>query len=239
MNYIQQHNFIPESYLLNLTKALPPLEPEHWDRYDNPFERKWVLPRPALFTTFPLPELVRLMQSAMLAQYGRSNVMIDIDHHYTALMVYQPGDYLRIHVDAGIHPISKHKKYVTLLLYFTPAELIFWQGSLCTAASPEFEPFVVDSIVDTIKAQPRDLIMFNNTDASWHSVPTTETTRMVLTISGVTMQHWLPVEEQPLYNNPRERAYFVPNPNEQWSDDLIALRNRRADPTLYKEVYKV
>jgi hypothetical protein len=41
------------------------------------------------------------------------------------------------------------------------------------------------------------------------------------------------------FDNKRQRAFFVPRPGEQWTQDQYDLRNKRADPERYAEVYRV
>lgn len=240
--FTRKPSFIPQEYLNDLLEEIPqtnsiftpasnPQNYKFYDRYDNPFEAKWVLKK-----HIPLLEdIYALMESAMLAQYEAAGVMRDIHKHYYGLFVYQPGDFTRIHVDAGIHPISKLKKFVTLVLYLTDAEIDFWAGQRCTIDNPRALRRVA-----TVSLQPRELIMFQNTDIAWHSVEPVTSTRIAITLSGVCSPINLRNSTlSELWQNQRERAYFVPNPDEVWTPELTALRDKRADPEKYHEVYRV
>jgi hypothetical protein len=151
--------------------------------------------------------------------------------HYCGGFKYMRGDKLDVHVDAGIHPQSKLRKHVTAVLYLgngtTPLEL--WEGENCTSDNPQ-----AVSLAAAIQPQHGTLVVFENNDHGWHGVPicNDEGPRVVVTVSYLS-------DSINAFENKRERAFFVPRPWEEWTAQQYELRNKRADPERYREVYRV
>lgn len=231
--YTLHDDFLPLDYHLELVSKLPPLTLDYYDRYDNPFERKWVLKRHLANESIPiLQNIYHLMERQL--QRLHPLALLDPYNHFSALMIYELGDYTKIHVDAGVHPISKFHKYVTAVLYLTEADIEFWIGSSCVDPNP--------TVIAKLDAHldPRMMITFNNTDTQWHAVPTViKGPRIAITISGVMLDTDTELLNPNQYRNQRERAYFIPNPDETWDEATVALRDKRADLDKYHEVYRI
>jgi Rps23 Pro-64 3,4-dihydroxylase Tpa1-like proline 4-hydroxylase len=165
------------------------------------------------------------------------NLEIDPFRHYWGIHKYRNGDYLNIHVDAGIHPKNKKKKHLTLGLYLSKnwkeenhGHLELWTGDTANLDSARiFE--CKKSILPIFNR----LLLFECTDNSWHGNPvpvncTLDETRIFVTISYLsTDMNFL---------NKRERAFFVPRPNETYTKEMNELRLIRADKNKYKNAYR-
>jgi len=203
----------------------------YWNRYDNPFEKKW-----SLKEKFNLPinisALINLLDTQYdnLSQIFEANLKIDLERHYHGIFRYQLGDYLNVHVDAGINPITKLRKHVTAIMYLTESVLELWSGSNCTNQDKR-----VTHVTELIDAKPGTVIYFENNDFAWHGVsPVYQLGKERILITASFMS-----EEINIWSNIRQRAFFVPRPNEIWSEDIEKLRDVRSDSERYAEVYRV
>lgn len=216
--------------------------PQDWSRYDNPWEHKTVLTKklpsptannrfgfpPPLSPTFDIREAVIatcLERMRLCAPYFshclQPNPFHQIDpyqwvpddtYHYDGVFIYGPGDYLSMHLDAGINPINSMRKHATATLYLThspSSPLRIWRSPKEVAK---------DLYIDVI---PNRLVCFINDDNAWHGAPdpvgNNSEKRVVLTVSFMS-----PAID--LFNNKRTRAYFADTGN----PDIDKLRDARS-----------
>lgn len=238
MNIFVSHNPFPVAALEMAHRVLIRswMDGIGFDRYENPFEQKWTWQDKFNFPQ-PVEDLIRNMEEYLLdAAAGlvpeNCTLAIDQSRHYTGAFVYEHGDFLNVHVDAGVHPDTGWRKAVTALVYLNEgAPLEFWQGDSCMAEDPQLhEPMMV------LKPYVGTVVLFVNDDYAWHGVPMQEADgqRTLLTVSF--LARTLPVEEG--FANTRERAFFLPRPGEEWSEKMYAIRDRRADAERYAEAYR-
>lgn len=216
--------------------------PEYWGRYDNPFERKWTWPDKRHLPQ-QVESLIRQLETTWLHEarhiFGIETLRADLDRHYAGVFKYDAGDKLDVHVDAGICPTNGMRKHVTAVLYLGEigqgGELEFWEGSACTRKrGPHDAPDInVAQVIRAIKPDNGTLVFFENTDYAWHGVANYPSgpPRVVLTVSYLS-------DEVDAFDNKRQRAFFVPRPGDVWDVETYRLRDRRADPERYKEVYR-
>lgn len=208
------------------------LAEEAFDRYDNPFEQKWAL-REKWNQPRDISNMFRYLESlvGMASEIFDVKLKVEENRHYAGLFKYVDGDKLDVHVDAGIYPLDQSlRKHVTVLLYLTDSTspLEFWAGKSCTVESPELYLWRTE-----ILARQGKVVLFENNDYAWHGVPVYcgEEPRMVATVSFLSecLSH---------FQNRRERAFFIPRPDEHWSPETYALRDQRAHSTQHKGVYR-
>ena len=136
--YIYQDNFLNEDFAFNIQKEILDIPDSEWDRYENPFESKYTLRNKY---TFPenLSKLFDELQSIKfinkLSEITGYKLITDPTRNFWGVHKYNNGDKLDIHVDAGLHPITKQKKQVTFGLYLSKnwkkeydCELEIWSG---------------------------------------------------------------------------------------------------------------
>ena len=120
--YIYQDNFLNEDFAFNIQKEILDIPDSEWDRYENPFESKYTLRNKY---TFPenLSKLFDELQSIKfinkLSEITGYKLITDPTRNFWGVHKYNNGDKLDIHVDAGLHPITKQKKQVTFGLYLS------------------------------------------------------------------------------------------------------------------------
>jgi hypothetical protein len=215
-----------------LARAILEMPDDAFDRYENPFEQKYTLR-----DKFHLPVALDLLIQALEHDASRYSELFGISlypdqlRHYCGVFKYLKGDKLDVHVDAGIHPRLKLRKHVTAVLYLghQMAPLELWEGENCAQTNPS-----ISRVADCIAPEHGTLVVFENNDYAWHGVPIcdSEAPRTIITVSYLS-------DAVNVFDNKRQRAFFVPRPWEQWTAEHYDLRNKRADPERYREVYRV
>jgi hypothetical protein len=213
----------------SVDKCLEEIEYLRLERYNNPFERKSFLADkdqldgcPALRYAF-----IELRSATLWVERLLDLKLSHADaRHFGGLFVYGQGDYLEPHVDAGLHPKTGERKVATAVLYLTPATLSFWSGDSCLEASPEVW------LEEARLYRAGQAILFRNTDTAWHSVQTSSTPRVALTVSYMAELDW----SNPNFQNQRTRAYFARRYGIQ--DGLDHLREQRASEEEHEKVYR-
>ena len=211
-----------------------------WDRYENPFEKKYTFNKKNTFGKF-VSKLFEFLESEIfleqLSRHFSTNLEIDPFRHYWGIHKYKDGDFLNIHADAGIHPKNKKKKHLTLGLYLSKdwkeqnnGHLELWTGQ--TANIDNAKIFECKKSILPIFNR---LLLFECNDISWHGNPVPVScpngeVRIFLTISYLS--------QDMSFLNKRERAFFVPRPHEKWSKETEMLRLTRADKYNYNKAYR-
>jgi Rps23 Pro-64 3,4-dihydroxylase Tpa1-like proline 4-hydroxylase len=238
--YAFQDNFLSESYAHAIQTEILDLSGGAWDRYNNPFEQKYTLRDKygfppylkSLFEQFQSPEFV-----SSISEIVGYELFLDTTRNFWGVHIYEPGDYLDIHVDAGYHPTLGMKKQVTLGLYLSldwkseyGCELEIWNGSNCATKNAS-----LSSMADKIEPMYNRMIMFTCDDYSWHGNPTpvvcpATSRRIFLTISYLS--------KNCSDENKRTKAFFIARPTDPQDSEKDRLRILRADPELYKTIYR-
>lgn len=216
-----------------LDEALTFLKDQRYDRYNNPFEQKWTLRKLNLVATNLQEVLISLSDSDTCWWISR---LLDVPieygdvQHYGGVFVYDNGDYLKPHCDAGIHPQNKQHKVVTACLYLTPAVLYFYKGDVCWLDKP-----LIHRIDQVLHIPANSLVLFTNHDTAWHEVPPVTDTRVVITVSYLAPEGF----SDPRFLNQRTRAYFARHMSIPDTPELAELRDKRASEEHHQEVYRV
>lgn len=193
-----------------------------WDRYNNPFEQKWVLHKESYTSHMDrvcdwLHGKIGFVQELA----GDTKLDLDADGHYTAFFKYGIGDYLDLHFDAQRHPLNKKAKVATLLLYLSTDDVVggnfeIWHGGM--------EPLV------SIEPTFNKLVAFEGPEIHGNPTCVESGVRLVCTISFLGSK----------LAAGRERAYFMPRVGlKEWSPEKFKLRDLRADSERYSEAYQV
>jgi len=214
-----------------------------WDRYDNMFEQKWTLRDKndltpnlqKIFDDLTHPDWVQALSKLTGIQ-----LLLDSYKHYWGVHTYDEKDFLKIHVDAGIHPKNGQKKALTFGIYLSSCwnnnfgcELEIWSGDNSQVDDAKLHHKIV-----SISPQFNRAIFFTNTDNSWHGNPEPShgsklSKRIFLTISYLS-------EEQDKYQNKRTRAFFRPLPTD--TEDIKMKMNefsiKRATEAGVQEAYR-
>lgn len=213
---------------------------EKFDRYNNPFEQKYTLRNkhelpPCLKQLFSYLQSDTFVQR--LSAFVGYPLMVDSTRNFHGVHLYENGDSLDIHVDAGIHPTLRHKKQVTVGFYLSHqwkesygCELEIWRGSNAGIEKPE-----IYECVKKIAPVFNRMVIFTNTDNSWHGNPVPadcppEARRIFITVSYLS--------HNTTFDNRRQKAYFVKRPQDPEDAEKDVLRLLRCDPKKYSQVYR-
>jgi hypothetical protein len=200
------------------------------ERYNNPFERKSFLADKDQLDNCPTLRyaFVELRHTTLWVERLLDLRLSRADaRHFGGLFVYEQGDYLEPHVDAGLHPKTGERKVATAVLYLTSAVFSTWHGDVCTKADPEVW------LEESRLYNAGQAILFRNTDTAWHSVPVSPARRIALTVSYMAESDW----SNPNFQNQYTRAYFARRHGIQ--DGLDYLRRQRASEEEHEKVYRI
>lgn len=240
-----QDNFITDVVLATkIQEEILSLPLSEFDRYDNPFEQKYTLRDKSRYP----PTLQRLIDYFVcdefidkLSQVTGHQLLRDDSKNFYGVHVYEPGDKLDIHVDAGLHPDSKLKKQVTLGIYLSyqwsddcGCELEVWRGD--SLDGNNYNSAKLYECVTRIVPRFNRLILFNCDDNSWHGNPNRmtgpETSRRIfVTVSYLS-------NDKDMYKNHKEKAYFIARPGDPIDEEKDRLRQLRANPETCNQVYR-
>jgi hypothetical protein len=248
--YYYQDDILDEEFARELQKEIIELPLEEFDRYNNPFEQKYTYRDKNRYPK-KLKELMEYLTCeefvTYLSEYTGYTLCLDTTKNFYGVHVYNPGDKLDIHVDAGVHPTLNLKKQVTLGIYLSyhwkkenGCALEIWEGDNCTCEMPKLY-----QCVDKIHPMFNRLILFTNTDNAWHGNPDSVVKlsednrgpkRIFITLSY--LSH--PGADSRTDNmNKKKKAYFIARPGDQLDVKKDMLRKLRADPDKCNEVYRV
>jgi len=239
--YASQDNFLHEDFAKSLQKEILDIKKEDWDRYDNPFEQKYTLRDKYNFPPFLVKLFDELTSEKFvneLSEVVGHKLILDSTRNFWGVHIYEPGDKLDIHVDAGYHPTLKLKKQTTLGIYLSyewkeeyGCALEIWRGDNCAKDDAK-----IHEKIASIAPIFNRLILFNCNDYAWHGNPepsrgSPESRRIFVTISYLS--------ENFSDDNKKVKAFFVPRPNDPEDEEKDRLRFLRADPEKYKEIYRL
>lgn len=212
---IVRNNFLPIDEALALQYEILSLPSDRWDRYANPFERKWTLKDKNLkiFEKLTSDEFMRDMESEFDCRLIRDETKL-----YWGVHIFEDGDYLDMHLDASVHPVQKLRKHLTVGLYLSKdwkpengGNLEFSDG---TTVAPFFNTLVAfECTPDTWHGSPKPTVCKNNEK------------RIFVTVSFLS-------DQTP--DTLREKALFRTENN--YVKKVLAAR--RADSSMYKDMYQ-
>lgn len=235
-------NILNVEYAENIQKEIIESSKRHWDRYENPFEKKYtwrnkneLLPlSKLLFENLHKKDFINF-----LSNFTGYQLQEDKSKNWWGIHTFDNGDKLDIHVDAGKHPKNNLKKIVTLGIYLSynwtgecGGNIEFWNGD----ASQNNDVKIYNKKI-SIEPIFNRCIIFENNDYSWHGAPepcicNQNQKRIFLTCS------YLTDIDDSIHKNNRKKAFFVKLPNEPYNPEKDKLRLLRADPEKYKEIYR-
>ncbi len=204
--------FLPVDWANELQRDILALPDSVYNRIRTAFEDKFLLPKQH-FPKSVLDLLRALETDAFLRELEKLSgrrVYRDEPGHYWGVHKFKSGDRLDVHVDAGIHPLMKKRKFMTILIYLSNdwkpefgGDLELWKGDTAAIDEPK-----LDGAAVRIAPEFNRAVVFTNTDTSWHGSPSItrcegDARRIVFTLSYMTD------EDETLFANKRQRAYFA------------------------------
>lgn len=239
--HLCQDNILNEDFAKVLRDEILNIPNNDWDRYNNPFEQKYTFRDKynfppnckKIFNYLTSRDFVK-----QLSELIGIKLINDPNRNFWGIHKYDDGDYLDIHVDAGLHPITKQNKQVTLGIYLSSddwtekngGELEIWKGD----NSKNNDAKIHECVKKFLPIFNR-MILFICNDYSWHGNPNkiickNGENRIFLTLSYLSETY---------YENDRVKAFFVSRPDDVYDEEKDKLRLLRCDPIKYKEIYSL
>ena len=239
-NFIYRDNFLNSDFATSIQNEILNIPDREWDRYENPFEKKFTLRNKHNFPPH-LTQLFSVLESDMVIQELQKlcgkELYTDPTRNFWGVHKFQNGDHLDIHVDAGSHPLTGKKKVLTLGIYLSKnwednqtGALELWNGDNASLDTAK----IYDCKI-SLKPLFNRMILFNNDDYSWHGSPSPVEASENQTRIFVTISYFSNCQ---IYQNKRVKAFFVPMPNDPQTEYKNKLRLIRCNPTKYMEVYR-
>ena len=233
--YMKQDDFLDADTAKAIQTEILSIPDSEWDRYENPFEKKYTLRNKyafppnlaSLFSQLESPEFV-----AHVSAHCEKELITDPTRNFWGVHKYKSGDSLDIHLDAAYHPATKDRKYVTLGIYLSSnwkdeygCDLEIWEG--------DSEKIIRKA--DSISPVFNRMVMFTNTEKAWHGNPVAaacpeDARRIFITMSYLT-------SPELSSNSVRTKALFVARPEDPVDLEKDRLRILRADAIRYKDMY--
>ena len=237
-----QDNILDAEFAQALQEEILKIPPNAFDRYENPFEHKWTLRNkhscpPNLEKLFTFLESDSFVYQTLSPWVGFALIK-DPTRHFNGVHLYQHNDKLDIHVDAGIHPSNGLKKQVTLGIYLSKnwkkhygCDLEIWTGDNAAHPTPKLL-----NCKTRIAPLFNRLVLFTCDDYSWHGNPEPancpeDAKRIFITVSYLSYNN--------NFENRRQKAYFIARPQDPPDSEKDKLRELRAHPEKYKQVYRI
>lgn len=233
-------NILDEDFAIKCQQEIMSIPAEMWDRYDNPFEKKYTLR-----DKNNMPDACTRLFDMLTSQTTLNKVSKLVGHPVTndqtknwwGVHTYKHGDFLDIHSDAGNHPVTKQKKHITLGIYLSykwkeenGGHLEIWDGDSVLNDNAK-----LSKCYNRILPAFNKMIMFTNTINAWHGNPDPVVVlgnekRIFVTVSYVSEDH------DGIMSNNREKAFFVNRPGDPIDEKKEQFRLIRADPLKCKYV---
>lgn len=222
-------NFFNTELLREVSKNFPTLEDERWFRFrkkigghENIFESGMnAISKPDKMNNLSRSFLYNV-NSAEFCKIleditGISGILPDPHWHYTGLRINTPNASQLIHSDALFHPHLKQRKIITCMIYLTEEWNEKQDGCL------ELWSDDMTSCVHRVAPSFNRLVIFKNTETSFHGVPKNNHFRKAITMSYLTDEK----------SERRWRALFVKRPEDEKLDnfDLIASQRSKLKDT--------
>lgn len=209
-SYVVIDNFFNKDLLSKVSKDFPDIKSDKWFRFrdrigefENIFESGMNAiskpeNMPALCRSF-LYNLNSLNFCKVLEEItGIKNIQPDTHWHYTGLRINTPGSHQLIHSDALFHPHLKKRKILTCMTYLTKDWNEKDEGCL------EIWDNQMEKCVHKIAPKFNRVVIFENTETSYHGVTKNNHFRKAITMSYLLNNS----------NEKRWRALFVKRPED-------------------------
>ncbi len=232
-------NALPTCFAEVIRSEILDIPSKDYDRYHNVFEDKFTLRDKNNFPPMVMKLYDYLVSDTWLeklSDLAGIQLINDPDRNFWGIHIFEDGDKLDMHVDAGEYHKNGLKKEVTLGIYLSSkwkdeygGELEIWEGE-----SGENMDAKLIKCHTKITPDFNRMVIFSCTDNSWHGAPTPvkcpeDATRIFLTISYLS--------NRSDHKNKKQKAFFVKRPEDPEDLEKQHLARLRADPKTCSNIY--
>ena len=241
--FIVIDNFLDNDSANECQREILNCESSVWDRYNNCFEQKYTYRDKYHFTPKVKNLFAQLTSPEFISQLNKlTNLKLinDVDRTFWGIHLFQDGDKLDIHVDAGRQVTTGLTKAVTFGLYLSydwseenNGCFEFWSGDNSYIENPK-----IYNCLEKIVPIFGRCIIFENNNTSWHGAPEAcicknKEKRIFLTCS------YLMEGSNEAFKNEKKKALFIKRPQDPEDKEKDRLRTLRACPETCKDLYNM
>jgi len=227
------NNFLKNNIADELSEIFPNINSLHWNKYNNPFENKYIsndinsLPviYKNLFTFLNTSEFILLIRKIT----NINNLENDPLLHGAGLHYYPNNGKLDLHLDYSLHPVLNKERRINLIIYLNKYFEESWGGQLQLSSS---------DIRYCKKITPlfNSAILFQTSDISIHGVPDVINCPKDQGRKSINIFYLSEPRENIII---RKKAEFLEIPNEEYQEQKNKLRSIRKERVLTDEDIKI
>lgn len=217
-------NFLKESVAKEIAESFPKIDSGFWFQYDNPIEKKFATDDIRKFPT-SIAKLIHTLNSEEFVKkvqklIGVNELFSDPYIHGGGLHCSRKGGKLDIHLDYSIHPKLGLERRSNLILYLTPNWDPKWGGTL------EMWDKDMKEAVKKVDVKFNRAVIFNTDDTSYHGHPDPINCPDTTSRNSIALYY---LSEPRKSASHRQRALFVPRPQDPKDPELDAFRKKRSE----------
>lgn len=230
--HLVQDNVLDTDFATVLQNEILSIDEKDWDIVIDPFEIKRLLRNKDKIPENCLKLFQFLNSGQFVSELSRLtgyDLIADEQKYYWGIHKFEDGDYLDIHVDAGVHPTTGLKKRLTLGLYLSKdwkeennGCIELWAGDNASKDDAKLEKCVV-SVLPIFNR----LILFDCDDYSWHGAPEKVVCKNGEKRLFLTVSYLAELKDTDL--NRKRKAFFVQRPDEPYSEEKEKFKLLRAN----------
>ena len=229
-------NFLVPEVITSIVNEFPSFDSHSWDLYDNPLESKRTLNH---YDRFGI-ETYRLFCYLNSRQFiekleilTKCDLYADFGLNGGGLHSHKRGGKLNIHLDYSIHPKLKQERRVNILIYVTPDWQESWGGSLGFWEHDKTK-HAPGKLIKEIAPLFNRAVIFDTTQHSWHGLPDLINCPPSVTRNSLAIYYLC---KPRISAEPRGKALFHPNKEQENDPDVLAFIKKRANITTASDVY--
>jgi Rps23 Pro-64 3,4-dihydroxylase Tpa1-like proline 4-hydroxylase len=242
--YVIKDNIINEEFAKLCQNEILNSNSSLWDRYNNYCEQKYTFKDKNNFPENTNKIFEYLVSDEFVTELNKLTglkLITDTNKLFYGIHMFENGDYLDIHVDAGRHFNNNLIKAVTLGIYLSynwteenKGYLEFWEGDKSSDDNPKIY-FCKEKILPKFNR----LVVFECHDKSWHGsvekcIVNSDEKRIFLTVSYLCDNF-----TDTNFTNNRYKALFVKLPDEPENEEKDKFRLMRSKISQVNKCYNL
>ena len=227
-NHVVIDNFFTDEVAHNIFDGMPGYDDNIDAKYDSAIEKKRTIQNWTKFSKNVYKAMSYLVDRGFTNNLGYLiddfGLIADYGLHGGGIHMHQSGDYLNTHLDYDIHPKLDMRRKLNLIIYLNPTWQEEWGGNIGLWSHDETTKQPKE-LVRSIWPKFNRAVIFDTTQNSWHGV-----TEGIVAPEGqyrksLALYYLIPTTD---IDNKRQRALYVPRPEQKGDDEVMNLIKTRA-----------